>query len=419
MSDAPASISDIHFRQILDVSRLLAITTQIDELLPRIAQSATALLDCERASIFLHDAKTDELCTRVALESTSEIRVPANAGIVGHAFGHNAVVHVARPYDDPRFNPEPDRRSGFVTRNLLAAPMVNLGRRPIGVIQAINNRAGGFSTAHESLIQLLADQAGVAIQRWGLQQEALSSQYLRHEMELARRVQQAMLPKAAPKIAGLDAAGWTRAASATGGDCYDLWKTSDGRLGVFVGDATGHGLGPAMVVSQARTLIRGMCDLRRDPRDLLECANARLAEDLNPGTFVTALVAFVSQDGTVSWCSAGHGPLIVRASGERELRELEAPAPPLGVVHEFHAQLVEPIRLEPGGQLVVVSDGVFDARSVDGEMFDVSRLRALLDRTRGIAPSTVLEELKRELSAWEAGREPDDDQTVVLVARDR
>ena len=144
----------------------------------RIAEAATTLLNCERASIFLHDAKTDELCTKVALMS-GEIRVPSHAGIVGAIFQSNHALHVAHPYDDPRFNREPDQRSGFITRNLLGAPMVDLGRNAIGVIQAVNNRTeSGFASEHEAMIQLLADQAGVAIQRYRLQSAANEAKVL-------------------------------------------------------------------------------------------------------------------------------------------------------------------------------------------------------------------------------------------------
>src|SRR5262245_57469550 len=107
---------------VLDVSRMLAVTTDLDALLTHIAQAACGLLDCERASIFLHDESADQLCTKVALQ-TSEIRVPTTAGIVGAAFTGNQILHVASPYDDPRFNRDVDKKTGFVTRNILAAPM--------------------------------------------------------------------------------------------------------------------------------------------------------------------------------------------------------------------------------------------------------------------------------------------------------
>src|SRR5688572_9346965 len=271
MSNNAAEIGAISAEQaklVLDVSRMLAVTTDLDPLLQRIAESACALLNCERASIFLHDADTNELWTKVALQ-TSEIRVPAAAGVVGAAFTSNQVLHVPEPYSDQRFNREVDKKTGFVTRNILSAPMASIDNKPLGVVQAINKIGGPFEPADLALIQLLADQAGVALQRYHLQLTAIRAASMRHEMNLARKVQDAMLPKKMPALPGLEAMGWTRPASVTGGDCFDLWPTPDGRLAVFLADASGHGLAPTLVVSQVRTLVRAFADIDPDPRSLL------------------------------------------------------------------------------------------------------------------------------------------------------
>src|SRR5512133_3330979 len=109
-------------RLILEVTRALAVTTNLDLLLVKIAKTSTEMLECERASIFLHDPKTDEVWTKVALEA-KYIRIPCCTGIAGWAFSNTQLLHVSKPYEDTRFNPEPDRRTGFVTRNLLTFPM--------------------------------------------------------------------------------------------------------------------------------------------------------------------------------------------------------------------------------------------------------------------------------------------------------
>jgi len=180
------ALSADQVRLVLEVTRRLNLTDDLDVLLNRIAEAATKLLDCERASIFLHDAEHDQLWTKVALHS-NEIRVPATAGIVGCSFTLNQILLVDDPYSDPRFNPGPDRKSGFVTRNILSAPMVGADRKPIGVIQVINKRNGCFEPTEVALIQLLADQAGVALQRYRLQQAAMEAAELRREVDLARR----------------------------------------------------------------------------------------------------------------------------------------------------------------------------------------------------------------------------------------
>src|SRR5438445_8168754 len=145
-------LSDAQLRLVFDVSRMLAVPTDLDRLLQQIAQLATELLGCERASIFLYDAAAQELWTKVALKS-GEIRVPAHKGIVGYAFTHNQVVHVLDPYNDPRFNPEPDRKSGFVTRNLLTAPMKGIDGKPVGVLQVINKIDTPFNCDDGTLAQ--------------------------------------------------------------------------------------------------------------------------------------------------------------------------------------------------------------------------------------------------------------------------
>src|SRR5690348_2894638 len=113
-SPPPSGVSMAQMRTVLQVSRALAVTVDLDALLHRIAEATTALLGCERASIFLHDTKHDELWSKVALGS-DEIRLPADQGIAGYAFRHNAVIHVPDAYADPRFIADFDRRSGFRT----------------------------------------------------------------------------------------------------------------------------------------------------------------------------------------------------------------------------------------------------------------------------------------------------------------
>jgi len=403
-------------KQVLDVTRLLTVTADLDLLLRRIAESACGMLGCERASIFLYDPKTDQLWTKIALHS-QEIRVPSSAGIVGHAFKTNTTVHVEKPYEDPRFNPEPDRRSGFVTRNLLTVPMLDLDGQPVGVIQAVNKKAGSYDATDETMVQLLAAQAGVAIQRYNLQQAAVEAMALRREMDLAKLVQEKLMPDAAPEIEGINAAGWAKTASITGGDCYDLWKTTDGRLGIFLGDATGHGIGPAMVVSLTRTLIRAMCDVRASACELLTCANARLSEDLDAGSFVTAFCGFFSPDGTLEWCSGGHGPILIRRSVSAAIELLDPPAPPLGVINPFNADSVEPIHIEKGGMICVTSDGIFESFSPTGEQFGVERLVQILEDSKNAAPADLIARIHAAVQVWQGNDEPKDDQTVVIAQR--
>jgi phosphoserine phosphatase len=409
-------ISPAQAKLVLDVTRMLAVTTDLDTLLTHIAQAACGLLDCERASVFQFDPDTNQLFSRVALQ-TNVIRVPSSAGIVGAAFTANQILVVPDPYHDPRFNREVDKKTGFTTRNLLTAPMANLDRKPLGVIQAINKRTGGFSDSDIALVQMLADQAGVALQRYHLQQTAMKAEAMRHEMKLARRVQDAMLPKEIPNIRGIEAMGWTRPASVTGGDCFDLWRTHDGRLAIFLADASGHGLAPTLVVSQVRTLIRAFAEVDPNPRRLLERANSRLSADLEAERFCTAFLAILDADGTMVWCSAGHGPILFRPSGTSKVEELVPTELPLGVMPDLTGEEPPPLKLDPGGLLAIISDGIFEAMNGTDEQFGMDRVTEHLEKDRAASAPQLIASVRDAATQWTGSEEPVDDQTIVVVRR--
>lgn len=413
----------VKMRELLEVSRNLAVQVDLDHLIPLICTSASTIIGADRCSLFLHDADTDELWTKFAM-GAPQIRVPANAGIVGLVFQTRQVLGIPDAYADARFNRSVDQKTGYRTRNLLTAPVFDLQGKPVAVLQIINKLpdkyhplGGNFNATDEVVTCMLADQVGVAIQRYHLQQKAMEAVAMQRELDLARRVQNALIPKIPPEVDGLVAGGWNRQASTTGGDSYDLWKTRDGRLAVFVADATGHGIAPALVVSQARAIVRVLADEHLDPSAILAKVNARFSKDLEAGMFVTAFLGIVSSDGELRWCSAGHAPVLVRDESGGAIRELEPPAPPLGVTEEFKADACAPVQLGKTGWLAVVTDGVTESWSPGNEQFDQHRLVACLEKDAGRGPACLIGALRKCLQEWQGTREPSDDQTVVLVSR--
>lgn len=401
---------------VLDLSRMLTVTSDLDLLLQTIAEAGTRMMQCARTSIFLHDPKTHQLWTKVALQS-AEIRVPETAGIVGHVFTSNQLLHVPQPYDDPRFNPEPDKKTGFVTQNLLTAPMVGMDGQPVGVIQAVNKCDMAFGDTDMSLLQLLADHAGVAIQRYNLQKAALESVALRREMDLAKRVQEALIPSKPPVVPGLDVVGWTRAASITGGDCFDLWTLPDGRLAVFLGDASGHGIAPALVVSQVRTLIRALVHFESNPSKLLACVNERMHDDLQDGQFITVFLGYLDSAGRLEWTSAGQGPILVRLSPNEPVMILDTPGYPLGFTPAWPDSPGEPLQLQPGGCLLVCSDGIYEAMDSKNSLYGHEPVVALLEGGQAPTPRQTVEAIRTAVDSWQGQEEPNDDQTIVAVQR--
>jgi sigma-B regulation protein RsbU (phosphoserine phosphatase) len=197
----------------------------------------------------------------------------------------------------------------------------------------------------------------------------------------------------------------------------------DGRLGILVADASGHGIAPALVVMQARTLVRTLSDTELDPLKLLVRINARLAEDMVAGRFVTVFVGFLSPDGTLEWCSGGHGPALVRSRIGAAIHPLEPGLPPIGILDDMMEERTEPVKLEVGGSLVVTSDGITESFSPDDELYGESRLIQTLNECDSIGEqctpaAEIVRTVHNAVIGWQGHRdEPKDDQTVVVVRR--
>jgi sigma-B regulation protein RsbU (phosphoserine phosphatase) len=176
-------------------------------------------------------------------------------------------------------------------------------------------------------------------------------------------------------------------------------------------------MAPAMVVAQARSLVRVLAAGNVSPADVLNRVNSRLAADLQPHRFVTAVLAYLGSDGEIELASAGHAPILVAPSADAPMQELSATGLPLVVDPEPSVEMLPPIRLERGGQLVLLSDGIFEALSRGGELLGIGRVQAAL-RSQSDSPSQrQIEHLRTMVRTWSGGDALTDDQTIVIARR--
>lgn len=405
---------------ILQIVRRMASEPRLDPLLETIAAETCNLLDCERATLFLYDAETDELYSRVATESEiSEIRIPAGGqsivGSVARAEGEGC-LNIPDAYEDPRFNRDVDRQTGWRTRNILAVPMRNLDGELVGVLEGLNKRGGPFDAGDESLIAALAAQAGVALERTRLLEEFLAKRRLEDEMELAHDIQTGLLPESAPEVPGFDLAGWSRPSLYAGGDFYDLFPWGEGQVGLMMGDAVGHGVGPALLGAEVRALVRALALHESRPDRVLADANRLLAGDVSEGRFVTlALAVADGAEGTLRYASAGQGPLLLlRAGGEAE--QFGSTGLPLGILPDTPIECSPTIALAEGDVFLIASDGIFECETAEGDLGVEATVEAACEHLGEPADGMVraLEELTQRVSPDGTFR---DDRTVVVIKR--
>lgn len=239
------------------------------------------------------------------------------------------------------------------------------------------------------------------------------------DLELAGLIQRSLLPKRKPRAGGLEIAGWTRPADSTGGDYYDWLALADGRVAFSVADATGHGVGPALMITACRAYFRACWRLGEALEDTVSRINNLLTEDMCSGRFITAAVGTIDpHSGEMQLYSAGHAPLLYYSAAERRIHEWGADDIPLGILSRPEVT-ARPRRLQmkPGDALLIVTDGFLEAKDPGGERYDIERLKVSFHASARSAAESVLDGLRYDLEAFMRGAPQGDDLTALVVSR--
>lgn len=239
-----------------------------------------------------------------------------------------------------------------------------------------------------------------------------------HELQIARSIQQSLLPKARPQIAGFQIAGWSRSADDTGGDFYDWKKLPDGRWVFVLADVTGHGIGPAILASVCRAYSRASFNGRDRLETMLKNINRAFAEDLTPERFAT-FVAAVCEEGSdqVELLSAGHGPIFVFSSHNQSFRLIEAQALPMGILPDLWDAVPVRLNLKAGDVVLLITDGFFEWENSAGQEFGNERLAAVVRKFSDHEPEVIIAELYDSVLTFAQGTPQQDDLTAVLIKR--
>jgi predicted ester cyclase len=244
--------------------------------------------------------------------------------------------------------------------------------------------------------------------------EARERERIEQELQVARQIQQELLPEATPELDGWQIAAYYGPAREVGGDFYDFLEFPDGRLGLVVGDATGHGMPAALVMATTRGMLRAVIQSLESPGEVLARVNEALVADVPPSTFVTCFYGILDpKSGHLVYANAGHDLPYLWHGGAAE--ELRARGMPLGLMPAMGYEEKE-ITLKRGEGVLFYSDGLVEAHDPHYEMFGFPRLRALL-ADHGEERSLV-DFLMEELSSFTGQSwEQEDDITIMTLQR--
>ena len=412
--------------RLLDVSRQLSAPNDLNVLLTLIIEAGREVLGADRGSVFLYDAPAGELFAQVAT-GEREIRFSVDTGIAGECARGCNTINVHDCYADSRFNQAIDRATGYHTRCLIAVPLIDLDDQLVGVMQLLNPSKNHFDEVDERVAEALASQAAVAIQRARLIEDRIERLKLEADLDLARQIQMGVLPTRLPACEGYDLAHFSRPADQTGGDIYDVVELDQGDdrtkpgtspLLMFLADATGHGIGPALSVTQARAMLRIALRYSTSLDDLLNHINAQLTADLASNRFITAFLGILDPlEHTVIYHAPGQGPLLHFQAADQKCNWHVATTVPLGIMEDPPIDSVEPIDLAPGDILALITDGFYEYQNQNDEQFGQQRVGSVITQCHREPTETIMQRLVDEVLRFAGRAAQQDDLTALIVKR--
>ena len=241
---------------------------------------------------------------------------------------------------------------------------------------------------------------------------------VQRDLQVARSIQQSLLPQKPIQVQGFEIAGWNQPADDTGGDYFDWQSLPDGRVVITLADVTGHGIGPALLATMCRAYARASFRVSPNLPIALEHINRALGADMTTGRFATFVAAVCCPEcADVEILSAGHGPLFIYSRLDDKFTDLNAHALPFGILPSFHAEPPTRTRLSTGDLVLLATDGFFEWENEQGEDFGVQRIKGVVRACRDAPPKEIVTKLYESAMNFARGSKQQDDLTAVIIKR--
>jgi sigma-B regulation protein RsbU (phosphoserine phosphatase) len=346
---------------------------------------------------------------------------PVGEGLVGRVAATGRGELIANAAADPRMVKHDD--AALAVRSVIAAPIL-VRKRLIGVLCVCNPADGlPFTETDYSLVEALAEQAGLAVHNTDFLTLQVEKQRLDLDLGLASDIQQMLLPRSMPVVAGLDLDARYLAAQKVSGDLYDVFELGYGRLGLAVADVSGKGVSASLLMASCRTALRQIAPAHFSPAKVLVELNRVLSGDMREGTYITMVYAVVDATrNSLILARAGHErPLLSRRSaGGFVSEQVAGDGMPLGLVDQaLFESVIEDKAVEflPGATLVLYTDGLTEAPNADDKEFGSARLADALRATHAGSAHQINDGILQAVQNFTDTGGLRDDYTLLTIKR--
>ena len=420
-----------HLSVLLDVARSLSSGLSLEDILASVVDAAIAITRTERGVLLLanpagqmetavarngqrgtlrpEDMQVSQGVLRRVQASRRELVVGDAMDAEGGRAGHGESITrldlhtvVAIPIDK-----KPVIEAVDVT---VAARQSDL----LGILY-LDSRAPSstFSALDREVVRSLAHEAATLIDNARLFAAARVKARLDHDIEIASKIQQGLLPKELPNLPDVAVSGSTLACYSVGGDCFDVIELDGGRHGFFVGDISGKGIPAALLATLLQGIFFTTASMDIPLTSVFSRVNRYLAERAGGDRYATVFYGVLDKSGAFEYVNAGHvPPLIKRKSGAIE--RLDLASFPVGMFPEAEYESAA-VKLDKGDFLVIYTDGVSEAVNVKTEMFEEELIQQLLESFQGQTVEQLAETIREGVKTFTQGAPQSDDITILVV----
>jgi phosphoserine phosphatase RsbU/P len=391
----------------------------LDEVLNRVMDEVISAVRAERGFVMLKDqfGKQNFRVARGMDQKTIEDpEFQVSRSVIEKVAEDGEPILTSDAQSDLRFNM---RQSVMAMglRSILCAPL-KIKDQLTGVIYVDNRlRAGIFTAADMELLSYIASSAAIAIENARLYQVAIEKGKLEQELQSARQVQAALLPKEIPIISGWEFDAFWQPAREVGGDYYDFIPLPGDRLGLVIADVTDKGMPAALFMASTKNIIRASAGTRDDIAEEVSQANRLIEAESDERMFVSLVCARLDlKSGIFNYVNAGHNPPLYYSKKKNILTPLERTGMWLGVDpnNEF---IQQSITMDKGDFVLFYTDGVPDAINMEEMEFGMPRLEKILLKNASLPPEVIRQVILKGIADFVSPAEPFDDITLMIIKR--
>jgi sigma-B regulation protein RsbU (phosphoserine phosphatase) len=418
-------------RSLVEVARALQSSLSTQDVLAAVVDAALSVTGAERGFLLLKNE--EELDVSVARDRRGAALGPSDLG-VPRTLIHRA-LRTRRDMLSMTFDPlgeggiRPEMSvADLELRSVVCVPLIHVrtgsGSMQDTIAQSLNDTVGvlymdsrgsaaDLSVGNREILQTLALEASTILENARLLEEERTKRHLEEELDLARTIQQGLLPNALPSDGWFRAAGSSITSRQVGGDYYDVHPAGPNAYACVIADVSGKGVSAALLAALLQGAFLLASEGPAQIEDVMSSINRFLTERAKGEKYATVFYCTVDRSGLLRWSNAGHPkPVLVRAGSE--LISLESTGLPLGML-EVASYEVKSMQLQPGDKLVLYSDGLSEAESEDGEFFDRKAFRETLLANAALGSNEFHSKLVEAVEDFSEGAELSDDITTLVL----